>query len=121
MVPDFVKAGIVVNGTEEQALRDHLVMHSARIDSHEKLKQELFDIATAKSALGTASTSSPMEVDALRRDKGKGKGKDKDKGKGKGKKKKDSQDTDASKADKTKCFYCGKVGHSRSRQGQVNL
>ena len=28
LVPDFVKAGIVINNFEEQALRDHLVMHS---------------------------------------------------------------------------------------------
>ena len=55
-----VKAGIVINGVEEHALRDHLVMHSAPLESHEKLKQEAFDIARAKSALGTASTSIPM-------------------------------------------------------------
>ena len=69
VVPEFDEAGrIVINGMEEQALRGHLVMHSARLDSKEKLKQEVFDIARAKSALGTASTSSPMEIDALRRD-----------------------------------------------------
>ena len=67
----FVKDGIVVNGIEEEALRDH--------DSYEKLQQEVFDIARAKSALGTASTSSPLETGALRRVKGNGKGKEKGK------------------------------------------
>ena len=82
MVPDFVRAGAVVNGIEEQVLRDHLVMHSARLD--EKLKQEIFDIVRAK---------------ALRRDKIKGKGKEKgkDKGKFKDNGKKDSHDADASR------------------------
>ena len=94
MVTDFVKAGIVINGIEEQALREHLVMHSARLDFYEKVKQEVFDVARAKSALGTASTSSSMEVDGLRRDKGKDKDKDRSKITTEGKK--DSEDTDAS-------------------------
>ena len=41
VVPDFVKAGIVVNGIEEPALREHLVLHSARLVSNEKPKQEV--------------------------------------------------------------------------------
>ena len=46
---------------EEQAPRDRLVMHSARLDSNEELKHEVFfDIARAKSAFGTASISSPI-------------------------------------------------------------
>ena len=113
VVLDFVTTGIVVDGNEEQAPGDHLVMHSARLDSEEKLKQEVSDIARAKSALGTASTSSPAEVDALRRDKGKGKGEEK--GTDQGKEKKDFQDTDASKAEKTKCCYCGELGHRKSK------
>ena len=68
-VPDFVKAGIVVKGIKERALRHQLVIHNARLDSYEKLKQEVFDIARAKSALGAASTSSPVEFDDHRRDK----------------------------------------------------
>ena len=59
-----------------------------------------------------------LEVDALRRDQGMGKGKErgKDEGKGKenGKKQEDSWDTDVSKTEKTKCFYCGKLGHRKS-------
>ena len=51
-VPDYIKARIVTNGVEEQSLRDHIVMHSARIDSNEKLKLEVFDVARAKSGLG---------------------------------------------------------------------
>ena len=31
--PDFVNSWIVISGIEEQALRDHLVMQSAQLDS----------------------------------------------------------------------------------------
>ena len=54
---------------EEQPLCDHFVMHCARLDANEKLKQEVIDIARAKGALGTASTSSHVEVDACCRGK----------------------------------------------------
>ena len=43
-----------------------VIMHYPRLDFNEKLK---WDITRAKGALGTASTSSPMEVDAIRRKK----------------------------------------------------
>ena len=118
VVPDFVKAGVVINGIEEQALRDHFVMHSAR--------QEVFDVATAKIALGTASTSSPMEVDALRRDKGKAKGKNTSKAKSNrknnSKKKKHSQETVAEMLQlrEARPQEVGVV-EARSRQDQVDL
>ena len=48
----FTSGGVVINGIQEQALRDHWVMNGARLDSNEKLKQEVFDIARAKSAFG---------------------------------------------------------------------
>ena len=70
-------------------------MQSGRLHSNGEFKQEVLDIA---------STSSPVEVDALRRDEVKGKGKGKDK------KKKDSEDTDALKVEKTNCFLCWKFG-----------
>ena len=73
--PEFVKDGIVINGIVEQSLRDHLVMHSARLDSNKNLQQEVFDIDRVKRPRGTASTRSPLEVDA-RGDKGRGKGRD---------------------------------------------
>ena len=74
--PEFVKDGIVINGIVEQSLRHHLVMHSARLHSNKNLQQEVFDIDRVKRARGTASTRSPLEVDA-RRDKGRGKGREK--------------------------------------------
>ena len=90
------------------------------------LEQEVFDIARAKSALSVASTSSPLEVDALRRDNGKGKDEEKGKGKGKGndtgkKKGKDSQVTDASvsKTEKPKCFHFGKLRHRKPECGKL--
>ena len=78
MVPGFFKAGIVTNGVEDQALRGISVMRSARLDSYGKLKQEVFDVARAKSALDTACADDQ------------GKAKDQGKGKDNGTKKKDS-------------------------------
>lgn len=110
-IPDFIKAGIVMNGVEERTLRDHLVMHASRLDTFEKIRAEITEIARTRAALGGPT---PMELDAL-----KGKGKDKDKGKydkgdskGKGKGKGDK----SGGKDKTKdikCFYCGKKGHKK--------
>ena len=58
---------------------------TARLDSCEKLKQDVCDVARATSARGRAPTSSLMEVDAFRRANGKVKIKDNGK-------KKDSHD-----------------------------
>ena len=110
MVPDFVKAGIVVNGTEEQALRDHLAMHSARHDSCEKLNEEVFDITRANRALGTATTSSPKEVDALRRDKGKGT----TRARVKITSRRRTLSTMTRPSRRRRSAYCGKLGHRKS-------
>ena len=82
-IPDFIKAGIVMNGVEERSLRYHLIMHAARLDDFEKIKQEVTEIARTRAALGGPT---PVELDAL---KGFGKGK------GKGGKGKDDQSKDA--------------------------
>ena len=66
----------------------------------------------AKSALGTASTSSTMNVDAVRLHKGNGKCKCKGMDEANDKKK-HSEDTDASKTEETTCFYCGKLRHGK--------
>ena len=47
-VSAFVKAGVVISGVKEQTQRDHFVMDSARLDW--TCKQEVFDIAKAKSS-----------------------------------------------------------------------
>ena len=89
VLPDFVEAGIVING----------------IDANEKLKQEVFDIARAKGALGTASTSSHVEVDACCRGKGKERARARKRARTRARVKMTArnQDTDASKTEK--CFF----------------
>ena len=79
-IPDFIKAGIVINGVQEPSLNDPLIMHSGRLDTYEKIKQEVCDFARAEAALAV-----PMEVDALWKSKGKGKGDKGKKGKPRGK------------------------------------
>ena len=73
-IPDFVKAGILINGLQEEPLRRHMVLHTSRLDTYEKLRLEVTEIARAKIM---AVNPVPMEVDSLRF-KGKGKGKTKD-------------------------------------------
>ena len=117
-VPDFILGGILVNGVQDPALKDHLVMHSARLDNYAKLRAEVWEIARAKSML----VGDPMEVDALR--KGKGKGKDNDKGKGKGKWQQGEKGKGKYKGKKeVECFYCGRLGHKKTdcRKRQVDL
>ena len=109
-IPDFVKAGILINGLQEEPLRRHMVLHTSRLDTYEKLRLEVTEIARAKIM---AVNPVPMEVDSLRF-KGKGKGKSKDhKEKGKPNQEKGAH----GKSPDTKemeCYYCGKKGHKKS-------
>ena len=73
-IPDFVKAGILINGLQEEPLRRHMVLHTSRLDTYEKLRLEVTEIARAKVM---AVNPVPMEVDSLRF-KGLGKGKSQD-------------------------------------------
>ena len=86
-IPDFVNAGILINGLQEEPLRKHMVLYTSRLDTYEKLRLEVTEIARAKIM---AVNSVPMEVDSLRF-KGKGKRKSKDHN-----------------------YYCGKKGHKKS-------
>lgn len=40
-IPDFIKAGILINGLAEETLRSHMVMHTVRLDTYDRLKQEV--------------------------------------------------------------------------------
>ena len=109
-IPDFVKAGTLIHGLQEEPLRRHMVMHTSRLDTYEKLRVEVTEIAHAKIV---AVNSVPMEVDSLRfKGKGKGKSKDhKEKGKpnqGKGARGKSSDTKEV------ECYYCGKKGQKKS-------
>ena len=109
-IPDFVKAGILIHGLQEEPGRWHVVLHTSRLDTNEKLRLEVTEIARVK--VMTVNPV-PMEVDALRF-KGKGKGKCKDhKEKGKANKEKGAH----GKSPDTKemeCHYSGMKGHKKS-------
>lgn len=81
-----------------------MVIHATRLDTYEKLRAEVAEIARAKIVV---SGPSPMEVDALRKGTGKG-----EKGKGKGKPK----DGKASESPSGKC-----VKSNTKRQGRCVL
>ena len=40
-IPDFVNAGILINGLQEEPLRRHMVLHTSRLDTYEKLRLEV--------------------------------------------------------------------------------
>ena len=111
VLPDFVRSGILISGMQDHSLRDHLGMHSSRLDDYTKLRREIVDILRTRQAMGPT----PMQVDAL---KGKGKGKSKGKSekgkaksepaKGKGKEQKPRDDKDL------ECYYCGRKGHRKA-------
>ena len=108
-IPDFVKAGILTNGLQEEPLR-HMVLHTSRLDTYEKLRLEVTEIASAKVL---SVNPVPMDVDALRI-KGKGKGKTKDhKKKGDSNKEKGTNSKSPDPMD-VEFYYCGKKGHKKS-------
>ncbi len=110
-IPDIIKAGILINGLTEETLRSHMVMHTVRLDTYDKLKQEVTEIARAKNALSSSAT--PMDVDALWKGNGGGKGKKGKDAKGKSKGKDEKGSGKGSDKD-VECFYCGKKGHRKA-------
>ena len=58
-----MKAGIFINGLQEEPLRRHMVLHTSRLDTNEKLRLEVTEIARAKVM---SVNPVPMDVDALR-------------------------------------------------------
>eukprot|EP00971_Amphidinium_carterae_P334236 6469390-Amphidinium_carterae.1 len=115
---------------QEGTMRDHLVLHSGRLEAYDQMRREIFDVFRSRQQLG-GSGPAPMQLDALKgKDKGwkGGKSKGKDKGKDKGGKTQQSGagtgKGDRRKDDKqTVCFYCGKTGHRKAdcRQRAADL
>ena len=61
-IPDFVEAGIFINGLQEEPLRRHMVLHTSRLDTYEKLRLEVTEIARVKVM---SVNPVPMDVDPL--------------------------------------------------------
>ena len=109
-IPDFVKAGILIYGLQEELLRRHMVLHTSRLDAYEKFRLEVTAIARAKVM---SVNPVPMDVEALRF-KGKGKGKTKDhKEKGKANREKGAHSKSPNPKD-VGCYCFGKKGHKKS-------
>ena len=102
----FVKAGILINGLQEEPLRRHMVLHTSRLDTYEELRLEVTEIARAK--VMTVNPV-PMEVDASRF-----------KGKGKGiprttrRRARRTRHGKSPDAKEMECYYCGKKSHKKS-------
>ena len=88
----------------ERDFRSFEVLHTSRLDTCEKLRLEVTEIARAKVM---SVNPVPMDVDVLRF-KGKGKGKTKDHKEKGGTRSKSPDPKDV------ECFYCGKKGHKKS-------
>ena len=111
VIPDFVKAGILINGLQEKPLRRHMVLHTSRLDTYEKLRLEVTEIARAKVM---SVNPVPMDVGASRF-KGKGKGKTKEhKEKGKANREKGAHNKSLGPKDVECYYYCGQKGHKKS-------
>ena len=112
---DDVMAGIVIRqmGTEG-ALAQHLILHAGRLDTYEKIRNEIVDIKMAQQHLAT-----PMEIGALMGKSGKGRGQAKGlrNPEEKGKSGKGVERHHGGKGDKQQqvvCYLCGKPGHKAS-------
>ena len=94
VLDDTIKLGIIINGLQDDSLKQHVVRNSARLKTYQLLKDELLEVARTSRVL--AEQPVPMDLSALPKWKqkapkgakdaaGKGKGnKGKDKGQGSG-------------------------------------
>ena len=110
--------GIVIQGVQDQSMKEHLIKNAARLNTYEAVKTELLEIARTNRVLQSMPVA--MEIGATPNAKGKGgkkggkKGDGKNsKGDSKGKGKGTQQAPQNPNKDKS-CFYCGKQGHLKS-------
>ena len=135
VIDDDVKIGTVIRGIDKGSLKEHLLLHSERVESYDEFREEIDTIARAQSA--ATSAGAPMDIGAFvgkekfqgkcdlcgkfghkkadcwagGASKGYGKG---NKGTGKGNKGKGAgkgKGKGKGKANDDKCRRCGKAGH----------
>ena len=62
--------GVVVNGLQDQSIRDHIIRNSARLQSFQQVRTEPLEIARTNRVL--QQMPAPMDIGALPKGKGKG-------------------------------------------------
>lgn len=103
-----MRIAVVQKGINDEALRNHFVLNSRRLDTFKEVKGELTNVLCTGVAL--QSGPSPMSVDALNNGKG-----DKDKGKDSGTcAEKDNRKLDDRKNKGPNCSYRSTMGHTRA-------
>ena len=121
---DEILLGVVINGPQENSMRDHIIRNATRLTSYQAVRSELLEIARTSRVL--IQMPAPMEIGAIPKGKGKqpkggGKGKE-NKGKGKGYGGKGENQSGKGKSSNgyqnpnkdKECHYCHKKGHLKS-------
>ncbi len=128
-IDDQMLAGIIINGIQDNSIRDHVIRNSSRLNTYQAIRNELLEMARTNRVLSQMPT--PMDIGAVPWKGGKGKGKNQ-KGDPKGGKTKEGKgnkgnnpppgtgkgkgtkgQSDNPNKDK-ECRYCHKLGHIRA-------
>ena len=117
---ETIKRGILMKAlTNETELQKHVFRNSTRLETYEKMRQEVMSALTAERAVHEPTGDESMEIGAVGKKKGKGKSDQKGGGKSPGKGK--GTGTPNPHADR-ECFYCqhqrGVQIPYRRREGQ---
>ncbi|CAE7692305.1 GIP [Symbiodinium sp. CCMP2456] len=94
---DTIKLGIIINGLQDESLKQHVVRNSARLKTYQLLKDELLEVARTSRVL--AEQPVPMDMSALPKWKQGQGSQGGGQGQGKGK--------------EVVCWYCEKKGHTK--------
>ena len=115
-IDDEMLMGIIINGIQDNNIRDHVIRNASRLTSYQSVRAELLEMSRTSRVL--TQMPSPMEIGAVpqKGKKGDGKGKGKSEGKGDGKSS-SSRGNGKGKGGKPdnphkdkECRYCKKVG-----------
>ena len=120
-IDDEMLMGIIINGIQDNSIRDHVIRNASRLTSYQSVRAELLEMSRTSRVL--AQMPSPMEIGAVpqKGKKGDGKGKGKPKGKGDGKPTSSNKGNGKGKGGKPdnphrdkECRYCKKMGHIKA-------
>ena len=120
---DEILLGVVINGLQDNSMRDHIIRNSSRLTTYQLVRTELLEIARTSRVLNQMPV--PMEIGGVPKGKTKGKGQNKGpKGKGKSNDQKGSsskgkgQGQSGHKGENPnkdkECHYCHRKGHLKA-------